>query len=1106
MKKQLLTFILFFASSLLVAQSFNQPSIYNNVCDDNNDGIAAFWLGEISFEILGNLNTQDYSISHHETQFDAATGTNALSSPYTNILPYQQTLFARIVTNATGDVSIIGYPLNVNPAPSNPTVSITNCANTTTSFPCWDLTSVQAQIAQGATASIVTFFTSQADAFSNVAQIANPSCYVSPSASPVNPPVYYRVENAVTGCFAVGVVELITIDCGGGNTCNPPISFQASSNDLTSLVLSWTNDGSTTQSSIVVLPAGSPPPTNNTTAFYAATSPYVITGLSCGTTYDVYIRTFCNSANLSSWVSQTVATLGCPIEAGQPTDLRQCAGSNGQACFNLNQNDVFIINTLNPAEYTVTYHNSQADAANDVSPLASPYCTATSQAVFARLENNATQEFQIFGFSVMVETFTQVATPLNSIQQCDDNNDGFVTFDLTTVQAQINSTNPLQYYPSLANAQNQVVPFTNPSVLNISVQNQITNVFVREIVADGCDNIYSFQIQAFANCNVAYTCSQANSLCNSLGAVFQNTTNMSSTGTYGCLNTSPNQTWFYLPVSQAGTINLLIQQSTSPTISSANLDADYVVFGPFSDPVTPCNGQLTPNFIVSCSYSASATENVVINNAVPGQYYLLMVTNFSNQSGYIKISEVTGSTGAIDCSGLRLNAFLDVNNNGTQDNGEQNFPLGQFTYEINNSGNVHNVVSPTGYYNIYDTNGNNSYDISYAIDPNYTASYGITTASYSNIQVVIGGGLQTYNFPITITQPYNDLAVHIIPVNAPRPGFTYMNKIVYTNNGNQTITSGTVTFNHDPLVAIVTNTQTGTSPITNGFTYNFSNLLPFESREMIVTLQVPTIPTVALGGLLTNTASIVPLTGDVVPENNSAVNTQIIIGAYDPNDKMEAHGERILYTAFSTNDYLTYTIRFENTGTANAENVRVNDILDAGLDANTIRMVSASHSYVMDRVGNQVNWIFEDIQLPPSVANTNIGKGYITFQIKPLSGFAVGDIIPNTASIYFDFNPPIITNTFNTEFVQQLGVDEFENNDFVFYPNPVSDWLTISVRGNANIAGVTVYDILGKMVFTQQVSNLSTQTIDLSAVSKGMYLVEVTTDTNHKVIKKLIVD
>jgi len=1094
MKKQLLTFILFFASSLLVAQSFSQPSLYNNVCDDNYDGIAAFLLDEISFEIVENLNDQDYVISHHETQVDAATGANALVSPYFNITPYQQTLFARIVNNATGDISIIAYPLNVNPSPSNQTVTITNCANTTTSFPCWDLTSVEAQIAQGAAASIVTFFTSQADAFSNVAQIANPSCYISPTALPVNPPVFYRVDNTLTGCFAVGVVELITVQCS--NNCEGISNVIFSNNSNSSVTMTWTSVNVDPQSVLNISMAGQPMITLPATA-----NTYVIDNLACGATYTVTFIVACPSGNTSAQTS-AFTTASCAPLAGQPTDLRQCAGSNGQACFNLNQNDVFIINTLNPADYTVTYHISQSDADTDISPLASPYCTATSQAVFARLENNATQEFQIFGFSLLVETFTQVNTPLNNMQQCDDNNDGFVTFDLTTVQAQINSTNPLQYYPSLANAQNQVAPFANPSALNIIDQNSITNVFVRESVPNGCDIIYTFQLEAFSNCNLAFSCNGANSLCNSFGIPFQNTTNMPSTGVAGCLGSTPNQTWFYLPISGAGTINLQIIQ-TAP--NGQQLDVDYIVYGPFSSLSNSCS-QITPNTIVSCSFSSAAVEYPFIPNAQPGQYYLLMVTNYSNLTGFITINELSNSLGAIDCSGLRLNAFLDVNNNGAQDNGEQNFPLGQFTYEINNSGNVHNVVSPTGYYNIYDTNGNNSYDISYAIDPNYTASYGITTASYSNVQVVIGGGLQTYNFPITITQPYNDLAVHIIPVNAPRPGFTYMNKIVYTNNGNQTITSGTVTFNHDPLVAIVTNTQTGTSPIANGFTYNFSNLLPFESREMTVTLQVPTIPTVTIGGLLTNTASIVPLSGDVVPENNSAVNSQIIIGAYDPNDKMEAHGERILYASFSTNDYLTYTIRFENTGTANAENVRVNDVLDAGLDANTIRMVSASHSYVMDRVGNNVNWIFEDIQLPPSVANTNIGKGYITFQIKPLSGFAVGDIIPNTASIYFDFNPPIITNTFNTEFVQQLGIDEFENNSFVFYPNPVSDWLTISVRGNATIAGVTVYDVLGKMVFAQQASNLSTQTIDLSAVSKGIYLIEVTTDTNHKVIKKLIVD
>ena len=249
-----------------MAQSFNQPSIYNNVCDDNNDGIAAFWLDEISFEIVENLNDQDYVISHHETQFDAATGTNALSSPYTNILPYQQTLFARIVTNATGDVSIIGYPLNVNPAPSNPSVSITNCANTTTSFPCWDLTSVQAQIAQGATASIVTFFTSQADAFSNVAQIANPSCYISPTALPVNPPVFYRVENTATGCFAVGVVELITVQCGN---CEGISSVVFSNNSNSSVTMTWTSANVDPQSVLNISMAGQPMITLPATGSYA---------------------------------------------------------------------------------------------------------------------------------------------------------------------------------------------------------------------------------------------------------------------------------------------------------------------------------------------------------------------------------------------------------------------------------------------------------------------------------------------------------------------------------------------------------------------------------------------------------------------------------------------------------------------------------------------------------------------------------------------------------------------------------------------------------------------------------------------------------------------
>ncbi len=1101
MKKSLLILTLFFSTSILWAQNFNLPSQFNNVCDDNNGGYASFYLEGISYEILGNLNLQDYVITYHETQTQAEIGVNPMSSSYINITPTLQTVFARIVTVATQQFTILQVNLNVNPTPNAPTQSISVCSNT---FQCWDLTSVENSINQVNTGVQITFYQTEANAQVGINAIANPSCYVSVALPANQPPVFCRVENVVTGCYSIGIIELILQDCGG-SSCSPPANLVTTDITENSATLAWTNPDSITQSLIYVAPAGSPAPTIASNAYYAQGSSYTFEGLTCGTQYDIYIRTYCNSVNLSTWVQTTFSTVACMPQAGQPVDLGQCVNDNGLACFDLSSNTAIIINTLNPADYSVTYYNTESNAVNNDNPLTSPYCTTTSQAVFARIQNNATQDYQIFGFSLIVDAVSDVVTPLNNMQQCDDNNDGVITFDLTTVQAQINTNNTLEYYPSLSNAQNQVVPFTNPQTLNIGIQNPITNVFVREIVPNSCDSIYSFQLNTYSNCNLASVCSQANSLCNSIGVPFSNTVNNSSTGSANCLLSTPNPTWFYLPISNPGTINLQVNQNS---LNGTPLDVDYIVYGPFTNPVSPCgNPNLLLANVVSCGFSVAAVEFPFIPNAQPGQYYLLMVTNYSNQAGFITITEIGNSSGGIDCSGLRLNAFLDSNNNGTQDNGEQNFPLGQFSYEVNNNGNVHNIISPTGIYNIYDTTNSNSYNLSYTIDSNYVASYGITTSNYSNIYVVIGIGMQTYNFPITVTQSYNDLAVNIVPINAPRPGFTYQNKIVYTNFGNQTVVDGTVTFTKDALVTIADNSQTGTTSSANGFTYNFTNLLPFETRTITLTMQVPNVPTVALGDLLTNTASIAPISGDVVPTNNTSTCSQIIIGSYDPNDKMESHGERILHATFTANDYLYYTIRFENTGTASAINVRVNDVLDSRLDENTIRIISASHNYIMDRVDNNLTWRFDDIQLPVSVANTNTGKGYITFQVKPRVGYAVGDIIPNTASIYFDFNPAIITNTFNTEFVAQLGVDEFENGDFVFYPNPVSDIVTVSVKNNGAIAAIAVYDMLGKVILSEKTTTtVSSKTFDLSTVSKGVYLLEVTSDTNLKVIKKLIVE
>ena len=1006
MKKLLLLVILFFSTTILTAQTFTQPTQYNIVCDDNNDGFASFYLGEITYEILGNLNASDYTITHHETQADATTGTNPLSSPYLNISAWSQTIYVRIVTVATGDIQFLIYNLVVNPIPYANPYTMTVCDDNNDGFVAIDLIATIPIFIQGSPGLIVTFHETHTDAQFGANPLPSPYFNIVPQFQVFN----VRVSDAVTGCYTITQLYVSIISCG---------------------------------------------PT-----------------------------------------------------AGQPTNLQLCSDTS-TANFDLTANTPLILNTLNPAEYTVTYYDSQSQAEAGVSPIvpANSFSGTNVQVIYARLENNATNEYQIFPFGLAVQAYLNDVVTLTSIDQCDDNNDSLVTFNLTNVQAQINSTNALEYYTGLSNAQYQQLPIANPSVFTVGVQSPTTTIFVREIVPNGCDVIYSFLVRAYAICNLASTCPNANSLCNALGVPFANTHQAASAESginYGCLATQPNPTWFYLPVSGNGTINLKIEQNSSIAFTGNGLDVDYIVFGPFTDSSACGPAFLNPATTVSCSFSANNIEYPVIPNAVIGQYYKIMVTNYSNLPGFVRISELSTTVGAINCSGLRLNAFLDSNINGTQDSGEQNFPLGQFTYEVNNNGNIHNIISPSGVYNIYDGNLTNSYDLSYTIDSNYASLYNISTPTYSNVNA--GEGMSVYNFPITIVQSYVDLAVNIVPVSAPRPGFSYQNKIVYTNNGNQTM-SGTVTFTNDALVTITGNTQSGTTPTANGFTYNFTNLLPFETRTMTVTMQVPTLPTVAIGNLLTNTASIAPLTDDVVAENNSSSVSQIILGSYDPNDKMESHGEKILVSSFTSNDYLYYTIRFENSGTASAVNVRVNDVLDSKLDETSIRMISASHSYVLDRLDNNLNWKFDNIQLPVSVANTNTGKGYVTFKVKPRAGYAAGDIIPNTSSIYFDFNPAIVTNTFNTEFVLQLGLNEFENGDFVFYPNPASDIVTISLKNNGSIANIVVYDLLGKMILSQKpVTSESSQTINLLAISKGVYLLEVTTDSNLKVVKKLLVE
>jgi subtilisin-like proprotein convertase family protein len=458
-------------------------------------------------------------------------------------------------------------------------------------------------------------------------------------------------------------------------------------------------------------------------------------------------------------------------------------------------------------------------------------------------------------------------------------------------------------------------------------------------------------------------------------------------------------------------------------------------------------------------------------------------------------------------SGFHLNAFFDSNNNGIQDLGEVNIPFGQFHYQVNNI--IHNIFSFSGMFDIAENNPSTSYSFAYTINSAFSNFFIVNPLTYTNVRISANGGITNINFAVTLSS-FTDLSITNIPISPPIPGFTYQHMLLYSNNGLLSA-SGNINFIKDTAVSMVSVSEPSAVVNSNGFTYNFTNLQPFQNRSIIATMYVPALPNVSLGQLLISSASINSSSGvDLIPSNNNSSSFQFVGGSYDPNDIMESHGRDILHSSFSSEDYLYYTIRFENTGNANAINISIDNLIDSKLDESTLEMVSSSHNSIMDRITNTVNWKFNNIQLPPSDPNSNVGKGYIMYKIKPKAGYAIGDIIPNTAAIYFDTNPAVITNTFETEFVTQLSTPEYTKNTVTLYPNPTKGILYLSV-GNSYLdfqeLKLKIVNALGQVIDQIMVRNSNEEITTKNWGGSGLYFVQILNEQGEVLdIKKIILE
>lgn len=808
-------------------------------------------------------------------------------------------------------------------------------------------------------------------------------------------------------------------------SCETPSNTNATSITPNSAMISWTEQGSSTQWEVLVVPTGSPAPTSSDTGTNATSSFFTVNGLTSATTYDVNVRAICGFNYVSDW----------------------------SAVYTFTTSQYLAPLTASTTQYTTEQLIT--------SVLANNPCVSISNVTSSTGTN--------FGSTNGIGSFvnTNPSFPISHGIVLSTGNVFSVSGPNTTTISEGNSAWPgdpdLESIVTIATGQ----PMNGKNATKLEFDFTSLNEFM------------SFNFLFASEEYGVFQCTFSDAFAFLLTDLV--------TGVTTNLAVVPGTN---IPVSVV-TIRDNLYNSGCPSANPA-------YFGAYNDAfssATNFNGQTV---LMTASSTLIPNHPYHIKLVVADRLDTLLDSAVFIEAGAFAV-------GPPQCNDkINLVAFIDANNNGLKDSGENDFSYGSFIVEENNNGVQNYVTSPFGTYTIFDSNPLNVYDFNYQINSEFAPYYSLTAVSFNDVNIPLGSGTQTFYFPVTLTQGFNNVTVSISPLGQPRPGFNYTNRVTYKNLG-VVATSGTLNFVKDPVTTIVSVSPTGTVATATGFTYDFVNLQPYESRWFNVTMSVPDVPTVNLGDILTNSAAVSAPAIDINLTNNTFSNTQIVVASYDPNDITEAHGEKIQFNQFSSNDYLYYTIRFQNTGTANAINVRLENTLDAQLDESSIRMVSASHNYVMERINNQLVWKFDYINLVSNLQSEELSKGYVTYKIKVQPGFAIGDIIPNTAEIYFDNNAPIITNTFNTEFVASLGNVSFESTDLLIFPNPANTTIQIQLQNTSEMIDfITITDVLGKTIRTVKGVSGNQLQVDVADLSQGVYFVEIITQKNLKQVKKLI--
>ncbi len=371
---------------------------------------------------------------------------------------------------------------------------------------------------------------------------------------------------------------------------------------------------------------------------------------------------------------------------------------------------------------------------------------------------------------------------------------------------------------------------------------------------------------------------------------------------------------------------------------------------------------------------------------------------------------------------IRYATYYDLNEDGVYQTNEPYFADASIDLQpvdftlFGNSDSLARVILPTQ---------------NYTLSSNVPQGWRITSADILNVDLTAGGACDTILFGIFPEVQRSEIST-FVSAPAARCNEPIRFEVTAKNTGTN-IQDGWLWLEIDTNIQNVIFVDTPDNTDTpNLFGWMIEDLFPGNLISKNISLQIPGPLEFPIGENLVFNSYATFVENGMTETTGQFEYLAEVRCSYDPNDKLVNPSREGNFTQFD--EKLTYTIRFQNTGNDVAYDVVVEDIIDGKLDLSTFQILGSSHyenlsTTIEDRL---VTFEFKDIFLPDSTTNLEGSNGYVMFTIQPVAGnLSEFTDIPNTASIFFDLNPPVITNTALNVMVSSL-VDEDDDGYFVF--------------------------------------------------------------------------